>query len=268
MLLWPYNFLPRSFDDSIFPIPTSAASLIDFKGHLQNNWLIIRSSAACSAGSEPMFFGTPRAQHLKKGPSPGEAWARLWGKVQFWPGLVFLEPDPSLGACIALELCKKAVIGLLNCIVTSKSYKMLSGVISTDVLHLLVHSVCNWFFGSTTKLDLFGEKKKWCLASLANGFALMPHNLHNEMPPKNSGAKISGFYWKTMAPPALVKKEKKIFLLLPQQMFFLCKIRASGRGKTFFSLLVCVKIPHNSFGHDVRFFIFIPEFMWFSYFMY
>ena len=126
------------------------------------------------------------------------------------------------------------------------------------------------FSGQQLSLTYLGRKRNGTtyLASLANGFALMLHNLHNEMPPKNSGAKISGFYWKTMAPPALVKKEKKIFLLLPQQMFFLCKIRASGRGKTFFSLLVCVKIPHNSFGHDVRFFIFIPEFMWFSYFMY
>ena len=89
------------------------------------------------------------------------------------------------------------------------------------------------FSGQQLSLTYLGRKRNGTtyLASLANGFALMPHN---EMPPKNSGAKISGFYWKTMAPPALVKKEKKIFLLLPQQMFFLCKIRASGRGKTFF----------------------------------
>ena len=161
MLLWPYNFLPRSFDDSIFPIPTSAASLIDFKGHLQNNWLIIRSSATCSAGSEPMFFGTPRAQNLKKGPSPGEAWARLLGKVHFWPGPVFFIAWPitrRLYWAAALQKSRHWVVKLYS---YKQSYKMLSGVISTDVLHLLAHSVCNWFFGSTTKLDLFGEKKKW-----------------------------------------------------------------------------------------------------------
>ena len=124
------------------------------------------------------------------------------------------------------------------------------------------------FSGQQLSLTYLGRKRNGTILLSIFGKWFCFDATHNEMPPKNSGAKISGFYWKTMAPPALVKKEKKIFLLLPQQMFFLCKIRASGRGKTFFSLLVCVKIPHNSFGHDVRFFIFIPEFMWFSYFMY
>ena len=49
------------------------------------------------------------------------------------------------------------------------------------------------FSGQQLSLTYLGRKRNGTtyLASLANGFALMPHN---EMPPKNSGAKISGFY--------------------------------------------------------------------------
>ena len=90
------------------------------------------------------------------------------------------------------------------------------------------------FSGQQLSLTYLGRKRNGTILLSIFGKWFCFDASHNEMPPKNSGAKISGFYWKTMAPPALVKKEKKIFLLLPQQMFFLCKIRASGRGKTFF----------------------------------
>ena len=84
----------------------------------------------------------------------------------------------------------------------------------------LLHILCVIdFLGQQLGLTYLGEM---ALSIFGKWFAL---------PPKNSGAKISGFYWKTLAP---CFGERNFFFLLPQQNVLFVQNEGGGVEENFF----------------------------------